>query len=78
MSEYAALEIVGPLATVTLEPDLVELLLSRLDADLDDLDERYRALEDGPELDALETRIDELAGVRDALHSVALEPGPDA
>jgi hypothetical protein len=73
VSEYAALEIVGPLATVELEPDLVELLIARLDRDLEDLDEQYRAADDGPALDGLEAEIDELAGLRDAIHSVALE-----
>jgi hypothetical protein len=74
VSDYAALEIVGPLATVDLEPDRVELLIVTLDGVLEDLDEKYRAADDGPELDALEAAIDELAGLRDAIHGVALEP----
>ena len=72
VSEYGRLEITGTHATLELEPDAVELLLATLDGDLEDLETAYRTASDDA-LDGLELEIDELAGLRDALHSVALE-----
>jgi hypothetical protein len=74
VSDYTRVALVGASEELVLEPVDVALLFSALDAELDRLDDKYRMLDDGAELDALEVWIDELASLRDAVHSVATDP----
>ena len=75
MSGYGALELEGPGGTLTLEPADVELLFAVLDDETDAAaDELLEALDAA--YDGLLEYADSVTGLRDAIHSIALEPGP--
>lgn len=74
VSEYQGATLVGADTEMLLEPDDSERLIDALDELLEILEGEYRAAPDGVELDALEVELDELRGMRDAIHSVLVNP----
>jgi hypothetical protein len=77
MSEYGTLELEGPSGMLTLEPADVELLFAVLDDETDAAADELLEATDAA-YDGLLEYADSVTGLRDAIHSIALRPGPGA
>jgi hypothetical protein len=73
VSDYAGASIIGPAEALMLDADDTELLVDALDELLERMESEYQS---APDRHDLSEWIDELAPLRDAIHSAVTDPDP--